>query len=328
MNSSEQKSLIEIDKVSKYFSTNSSLFSQKNFQVRAVDNISCSIIKGETLCVVGESGCGKTTLGRMIIGLLKPSSGTISYDGRRLDQHGRKDLRQLRSRMQMIFQNPYASLNPRMTIQQTLEEPVYFHKPEMKKQDVKNFVAEVMLSVGNDPSWGERYPHEFSGGQRQRISIARALMVEPEFIVADEPVSALDVSVQAQVLNVLMKARDEKQLTYLFISHDLSVVRHIGDRIIVMYMGTICEIAAADDLFSTPLHPYTQLLLSAIPRLNGTKEANIQYGEKTASGSLPGCVFHNRCPLANSRCRTEVPQLREIPSGRKIACHAEEENRF
>lgn len=327
MSTPDQKDLVVVSNASKYFSKNTSLFSRNTFNIRALNDISCTIKKGETLCLVGESGCGKTTLGRVIIGLTAPSSGTVSFDGIKTDKLSGKAARKLRSRMQMIFQNPYASLNPRMTIQQTLEEPVYFHRPDMTKQEVKEFVEEVMTSVGNDPSWGTRYPHEFSGGQRQRISIARALMVQPEFIIADEPVSALDVSVQAQVLNVLMKARDEKQLTYLFISHDLSVVRHIGDRVIVMYMGSICEIANTEDLFSTPLHPYTRLLLSAIPKLNDNKNEIAQKQQVTADISK-GCAFHNRCPLANDRCKFEAPQLQEVQTGRNLACHAHEEGRL
>ncbi len=321
---SDKKALVEVDGVSKYFSSHSSLFSRNTLKVRALHKVSCTIDKGETLCLVGESGCGKTTLGRVIIGLLQASLGVIYFDGQRIDQLSSRERKGIRSRMQMIFQNPYASLNPRMTVQQILEEPVYFHRSEMSKREVKDFVAEVMVSVGNDPSWGSRYPHEFSGGQRQRISIARALMVEPEFIIADEPVSALDVSVQAQVLNVLMKARDEKQLTYLFISHDLSVVEHIGDRVIVMYLGTICEVAKVEDLFSAPLHPYTQLLLSAIPKLDGSERTEVREAENPAGGT--GCVFYGRCPLADNRCKTEVPILRRA-EGRQVACHAIEEGR-
>ncbi len=325
MTVSDKKVLVEVKNVSKYFLSHSSLFSRNALKVRALNDISCSIKKGETLCLVGESGCGKTTLGRIIIGLLQASSGVISFDGQRIDQLNSRERKRIRSRMQMIFQNPYASLNPRMTVQQILEEPVYFHHPEMKKREVKDFVANIMVSVGNDPSWGKRYPHEFSGGQRQRISIARALMVEPEFIIADEPVSALDVSVQAQVLNVLMKARDEKQLTYLFISHDLSVVKHIGDRVIVMYLGMICEVADVDDLFSKPLHPYTQLLFSSIPKLDMPAKLQDEfYEEKAFSGE--GCVFYKRCPKSDNRCKNEVPVLRDV-AGRKVACHMAEGNR-
>ena len=233
----------------------------------------------------------------------------------------------------MIFQNPYASLNPRMTVQQILEEPLRFHQPELGEAEVKETVNDVMVSVGNDPGWGGRFPHEFSGGQRQRISIARALMVSPEFIVADEPISALDVSVQAQVLNVMMQARAQRGLTYLFITHDLSVVRHFGTRVAVMYLGTVCELAETAELFAAPRHPYTQLVLSAIPSFDGTPFAHHRApGEVPSPVDLPpGCVFHGRCPHANERCRAEVPQLHrhgDAGGNTEVACHAVEEGRI
>ena len=232
--------------------------------------------------------------------------------------------------MQMIFQNPYASLNPRMTIQQTLEEPIRFHHPDWSPVQVRDKIHEVMHSVGIDPDWGSRFGHEFSGGQRQRIAIARALAVDPEFIVADEPISALDVSIQAQVLNLLMDAQESRGLTYLFITHDLAVVEHFGTRVAVMYLGRVCELADTKTLFATPRHPYTQALLSAIPKLEDDRPNHIRLqGEVPTPVNLPsGCVFHGRCPYANERCRQEVPQLIATDGGAQVACHAVEEGRL
>ena len=235
-----------------------------------------------------------------------------------------------RSKMQMVFQDPYASLNPRMRVEQTLMEPVLFHNPTMSMGEARDKVSAVMEQVGVDPGWASRYPHEFSGGQRQRISIARALMVEPEFIVADEPVSALDVSIQAQILNLFMDAQDDRGLTYLFITHDLSVVKHISTRVAVMYLGTICEFALTDPLFSHPRHPYTKALLSAIPVIGIRKKRHIRLkGEVPTPIELPsGCVFHKRCPFAFDRCSDQVPKLSECDSGTFVACHGVEEGKI
>jgi peptide/nickel transport system ATP-binding protein len=298
--------------------------------VNAINGVSMEIQAGEALCVVGESGCGKSTVARVVMGLLSPSAGQIEFAGQRIDGLPRKQLAPFRKRMQMIFQNPYSSLNPRMTIRQTLEEPVRFHFPDLTTAEVVERVAEVMSSVGIDPGWGVRFPHEFSGGQRQRISIARALTVDPEFIVADEPISALDVSIQAQVLNLLMDAREQRGLTYMFITHDLSVVEHFGSRVAVMYLGTLCELAPTVSLFSTPRHPYTRALLSAIPRLGGAQQDFIRLkGEVPTPIDLPpGCVFHNRCPHADARCKSEIPRLIDQGDGVQVACHAIEEGRI
>ena len=295
-------------------------------RVHALNDVSFSVQAGEALCVVGESGCGKTTLGRTIIGLQSPSGGSVHYRRRRIDELSRAQMLPYRKKMQMIFQNPYASLNPRRTVHAALLEPVQFHFPQWSAQERRDKVNEVMHSVGADPAWGARYPHEFSGGQRQRISIARALMVDPEFIIADEPVSALDVSVQAQVLNVLMAARQQRNLTYLFITHDLSVVRHFGTRVAVMYLGRICEIGDAAELFANPAHPYTRALLSAAPSLarGAKKSAPIKLeGEVPTPLNLPsGCVFHPRCQYANQQCRTVAPALTALDNGVQAACHA------
>ena len=298
--------------------------------VNAINGVSMEIQAGEALCVVGESGCGKSTVARVVMGLLSPSAGQIEFAGQSIDGLPRKQLAPFRKRMQMIFQNPYSSLNPRMTIRQTLEEPVRFHFPDLTTAEVVERVAEVMSSVGIDPGWGVRFPHEFSGGQRQRISIARALTVDPEFIVADEPISALDVSIQAQVLNLLMDAREQRGLTYMFITHDLSVVEHFGSRVAVMYLGTLCELAPTVSLFSTPRHPYTRALLSAIPRLGGAQQDFIRLkGEVPTPIDLPpGCVFHNRCPHADARCKSEIPRLIDQGDGVQVACHAIEEGRI
>ncbi len=297
-------------------------------QVHAVNSVSMTAEKGEVLCVVGESGCGKSTVARLVAGLLTPSAGEIHYDGERIDNRTRKAMMPLRSKMQMIFQNPYASLNPRMTIWQSLVEPVRHHNPQMSKGEVRDRVSDVMRSVGVDPSWSKRYPHEFSGGQRQRIAIARALTVDPEFIIADEPISALDVSIQAQVLNLMLEAREERGLTYLFITHDLSVVQHFGTRVAVLYLGAICELADTQTLFSNPKHPYTRALLSAVPQLKDDRPNHIRLkGEIPTPINLPkGCPFHSRCAYARDQCRMEQPKAVHQPDGSLVACHAVEED--
>lgn len=298
--------------------------------VHAINGVTLDVTQGEALCVVGESGCGKSTVARTVMGLLRPSAGEILYKGERIDQLNDRQLLPYRKKMQMIFQNPYASLNPRMTILETLREPIQFHNPQLDSLQVHDKIHEVMQSVGVDPSWGERYPHEFSGGQRQRISIARALAVDPEFIVADEPISALDVSIQAQVLNLMMDAQRDRNLTYLFITHDLAVVEHFGTRVAVMYLGSLCELAPTRTLFATPRHPYTQALLSAIPRLEDDRPDYIKLeGEVPTPVNLPsGCVFHGRCPHANERCRREIPTLLSYADGTRVACHGVEEQRL
>jgi peptide/nickel transport system ATP-binding protein len=321
--------LISIADMEKRFGGSAGFLQPQAPVVNALNGVSLDIAEGESFCLVGESGCGKSTLARVLMGLEPPSAGSIHYRGARIDNLSERDRQSYRRRMQMIFQNPYASLNPRMTVEQALEEPVRFHMPELSDREVRERVARVMESVGNDPSWAKRYPHEFSGGQRQRISIARALMVDPELVVADEPISALDVSIQAQVLNVMMDAKGTRSLTYLFITHDLSVVEHFGTRVGVMYLGTLCEVAETAELFAAPRHPYTQGLLAAIPRMDGSGVPDDRMtGEVPSAMNLPpGCVFHPRCPHASDRCRNEVPRL-NTSGGRQVACHAVEEGRI
>ncbi|CCH47272.1 ABC transporter ATP-binding protein [Pseudodesulfovibrio piezophilus] len=331
--------LLEIKNVDKHFDISGSFLDQlrieggkinrKRTVVKAVNNVSLEILPGETLSVVGESGCGKSTLARTVMGLYQPNNGEILYRGERIDHLSSAKMKPYRTKMQMVFQDPYASLNPRMAVREILEEPVKFHNPHMSRGEVKETVAEVMLQVGVDPKWASNFPHEFSGGQRQRISIARALVLGPEFVAADEPIAALDVSIQAQILNLLMDAQDQRGLTYLFISHDLSVVEHISTRVAVMYLGCICELATSADLFSTPKHPYTQALLSAIPRLGGQAGGHTRLsGDVPTPINLPsGCVFNGRCPHANDRCRNEIPLGRSVDDS-IVACHAVEEGRI
>ncbi|MGM0609903.1 MAG: ABC transporter ATP-binding protein [Thermodesulfobacteriota bacterium] len=332
--------VLKVENLVKHFDISGGLLEQltwengrirrKKTTVKALNDVCLSIFPGETLSVVGESGCGKSTLGRTVIGLHPPNSGKVFFHGERTDNLSPKEMLPYRRRMQMVFQDPYASLNPRMIVQQILEEPVVFHNPDMPGKQVKERVAEVMAQVGVDPGWSYRYPHEFSGGQRQRISIARALMVSPEFIVADEPISALDVSIQAQILNLLMDAQDQHGLTYMFITHDLSVVEHFSTRVAVMYLGSLCELSRTKDLFTSPRHPYTQALLSAIPRLGraGSRHIKLRGEVPTPINLPPGCVFHGRCPHVKERCMLERPKLLDMEDGSRVACHAVEEKRI
>jgi oligopeptide transport system ATP-binding protein len=317
--------IVEITGLHKYFPIRAGVFAQHSGDVKAVDGVDLAIRRGETLGLVGESGSGKTTVGRLILRLLPLTSGTITFDGKSVHDLPPGELRKLRKEMQIIFQDPYASLNPRMTVGSIIAEPLEIHGIA-KGKAAEERVKELLRLVGLRPYHANRFPHEFSGGQRQRVGIARALAVDPKFIVADEPVSALDVSIQAQVVNLLEDLQEKLGLTYLFIAHDLSVVRHISDRVAVMYVGKIVELADRDDLYRNPLHPYTQALLSAIPVPEPSVEARrkrvILKGDIPSPVNPPaGCRFHTRCPIAFERCKVDVPPLRQYAPGHFAACH-------
>ncbi len=321
-------SLIEVRDLKKYFPIYEGLFSRHSADVKAVDGVSFTIEAGDTLGLVGESGSGKTTIGRMLLHLLPATSGSIKYDGREITTMRADDVRRLRSDIQIIFQDPYASLNPRMTVSEIIREPLKIHGIATGKA-AQDRVQELLRLVGLRPYSANRYPHEFSGGQRQRIGVARALAVNPKFIVCDEPVSALDVSIQAQVINLLEDLQSQLGLTYLFIAHDLSVVRHISTRVAVMYVGKIVELARRDELYRRPLHPYTQALLSAIPIPDPAAERK----RIVLSGDIPspvdppsGCRFHTRCPVAFERCKVEDPAFKDYGNGHFTACHWVEEH--
>ena len=297
--------------------------------LKAVDGVSFSVAKGETLALVGESGCGKSTVARLVVGLYRPTSGRVLFDGLELTSLPAAERTRSRRRMQMIFQDPYASLNPRWRVSDIVAEPLRAFGLAKGRSELGQRVGDLLSQVGLSPADGEKYPHEFSGGQRQRISIARALSSSPEFLVCDEPTSALDVSVQAQILNLMRDLQEELGLTYLFISHNLAAVRHISDRVGVMYLGRIVEIAESETLFSSPCHPYTQMLLDAIPDLAMSGHVREPMGGEVPNPLDPptGCHFHPRCPFANARCRAEKPALRRYGVA-EAACHAVEEGRI
>jgi oligopeptide transport system ATP-binding protein len=315
-----QTDLVEIKDLKKYFSAS------RGQVVRAVDGVSFNIRRGETLGLVGESGCGKTTIGRCLLRLIEPTSGEVRFDGGDLLALGRRDLRRLRRRMQIIFQDPYSSLNPRMKVGAIIGEPLAVHE-KLSRGDERARIAELLELVGLAPEYANRYPHEFSGGQRQRIGIARALALNPDFIVADEPVSALDVSVQAQIVNLLQELQERFGLTYLFISHGLAVVEHISTRVGVMYLGKLVELASAVEIYRRPLHPYTQALLAASPvpdpslrRARAEERVRLTGDVPTPLDPPAGCRFHTRCPHATEQCRQAEPPLVEVTPGHWAAC--------
>ena len=310
--------ILELNNVRKEFHTSSS-----KRAIVAVDNVSLKLEKGKTLGIVGESGSGKSTLGRLMLRLIEPTAGEINFDDVNLLKLKNTELRKMRSKMQMIFQDPMSSLNPRMSIRQLVSEPLEIHK-NLKASEQNAAVEEIITKVGLEKSALDKYPHEFSGGQRQRISIARAVINNPSLIVADEPVSALDVSIQSQILNLLMDLRNDLNLSFVFISHDLSVVRHIADEVAVMYLGNIVEIASADQLFSNPQHPYTQALISAIPQVEKEKRVNriILKGDIPNPADAPsGCYFHPRCPIAIDKCSSVAPTLKITGANHLTSCH-------
>ena len=322
--------LLKVDHLKQYFPVHDGF---KKMELKAVDDVSFAIKPGETLGLVGESGCGKTTVGRTLLRLYQPTAGRIEFDGNVLFDSEKKidvNMHPYRKQMQMVFQDPYSSLNPRMTVEDIIGEPLDVHKLYNSKKERHEMIMDLMETVGLNADHATRYAHEFSGGQRQRIGIARALSVDPEFIICDEPISALDVSIQAQVINMLKELQEERGLTYLFIAHDLSVVKYISDRVVVMYLGTMVETAETDELYAHPMHPYTQALLSAIPEADPNKaKANQRIPIK---GEIPSpinpkncCRFAERCQHATERCFKEMPQMKEIAPGHKVACHLVED---
>jgi len=314
---------LKVEHLKKYFPIQSGILAKKSGEVKAVDDLSFEVYEGETLGIVGESGCGKSTTGRAIMRLLEPTSGKVTFDDVELTDLSTKEMRKMRRDIQMVFQDPYASLNPRHTVGKILEEPLIVHGIG-KSKERKERVQEYLEIVGLSSYHAKRYPHQFSGGQRQRIGIARALMTNPRLIIADEPVSALDVSIQAQVLNLMQKLQQELKLTYIFIAHDLGVVRHISDRVGVMYLGRIVELADSESLYREPLHPYTQALLSAVPIPDPThhREQFLLEGDIPSPSNPPaGCSFHTRCPYATDLCKFTVPIFRKVKPGHAVACH-------
>jgi oligopeptide/dipeptide ABC transporter ATP-binding protein len=316
--------LLEVRNLKKHFAIKKGFFNKQVGAVRALDGVDLDVFSGETLGLVGESGCGKSTLGRVMLRLLPATEGTVTFAGMDVLKADAKQLKEIRRQMQIVFQNPYASLDPRMTVGQIIAEPLEVHKVASGKT-LRGRVLDLLQLVGLASEMADRYPHEFSGGQRQRIGIARALALRPRLIVADEPVSALDVSVQAQILNLLIDLRREFNLTFVFIAHNLDVVRYISDRIAVMYLGKIVELGACQDVYATPLHPYTQALISAapIPKPDVDRSQRIiLQGDLPSPANPPtGCRFHTRCPIAQDRCRSEEPALREVVTGHQSACH-------
>jgi oligopeptide/dipeptide ABC transporter ATP-binding protein len=330
------KPLVELQGLCKHFPTKVAwppgertvwrALTRKTALVRAVESVDLRIYPGETVGLVGESGCGKSTLGRTLLRLIEPTSGRITFDGADLTTMPQRALRPLRRQLQMIFQDPYASLNPRMSVGAAIAEPLLVHGLAASEAERKRRVGELLERVGLGADVADRYPHEFSGGQRQRVGIARALAVQPRFIVCDEPISALDVSIQAQIVNLLLDLQESEKLTYLFVSHDLKIVQHIADRIAVMYLGRIVELGPAREVYLRPRHPYTRALLSAVPvpRPGATSRRVVLQGDVPSPLSPPsGCAFHPRCPVPDkpAECKTKVPALRVLPNGCEVACH-------
>ena len=325
MSNNNADTLLRVENLKMHFPIYRGVFQRQVGAVLAVDGISFDVRRGETLGLVGESGCGKSTTGRAILQLYKPTAGNVHFEGVDLIKLRGEELRHMRRKMQMIFQDPYASLNPRMTVEQIVGEPLIVHSAATGKE-IHERVENLLGLVGLNPAFATRYPHEFSGGQRQRIGVARALALQPSFIICDEPISALDVSIQAQVVNLLEELQEQFNLTYLFIAHDLSMVRHISKRVAVMYLGVIVELTSRDELYLNPLHPYTQALLSAVPIadpvVSAQRQRTILEGDVPSPANPPsGCHFRTRCPIAESICAEKQPEFRELKAGHFVACH-------
>lgn len=320
----DKKVILEVKDLKKYFPLGKGKLDKNKKYVKAVDGVSFKLYEGETLGLVGESGCGKSTLGRAILRLHEPTSGEVHFNGEDILKKNRKEMRKLREEMQIIFQDPYSSLNPRMNVYNILSEPLVAHGYYKKGDELKQYILNLMEKCGLPPYYCYRYPHQFSGGQRQRIGIARSLALDPSFIVCDEPVSALDVSIQSQIINLLLDLKEQNNLTYLFISHDLSVIKYISDRIGVMYLGNMMELSDTEHLFAHPYHPYTEALLSAIPTtdVDGRKETIILEGDIPSPINPPkGCKFHTRCRYCTEICKNVTPQFEEVEPGHFVACH-------
>jgi len=325
MTANNNNVLLRVEELMMHFPIYRGVFQRQVGAVRAVDGVSFDVKRGETLGLVGESGCGKSTAGRTILQLYKPTAGNVTFDGKNLVKLKGEEMRQMRRKMQMIFQDPYASLNPRMTVGQLVGEPLMVHNVATGAE-INERVAHLLELVNLNPAFSTRYPHEFSGGQRQRIGVARALALQPSFIICDEPISALDVSIQAQVVNLLEDLQEQFNLTYLFIAHDLSMVKHISDRVAVMYLGIFVELATRDELYADPLHPYTKALLSAVPIpdpiADAKRQRTILEGDVPSPANPPsGCRFRTRCPIAEARCAESRPEFREVKPGHFVACH-------
>ncbi|MBX9839884.1 MAG: dipeptide ABC transporter ATP-binding protein [Silvanigrellaceae bacterium] len=323
--------ILQIHNLVKYFPINGGILGKQIAKVHAVDDVTFTLEKGKTLGLVGESGCGKSTLGRTILRLIEPTSGSIIFEGKDITNISQKALRPLRKKFQIVFQDPFASLNPRMSIKEILSEPFEIHNLYKNKNERLDKIVSLLKEVGLSPESIDRYPHEFSGGQRQRIGIARALSLNPKIIICDEPVSALDVSIQSQILNLMMDLRDKYKLSYIFIAHDLSVIEHISDNVAVMYLGKIVEYTSSENLYKNPLHPYTQALISSIPRHNivEKRERQVLQGDIPSPINPPsGCRFHTRCPFAKEICTNEVPILKNLGTTENphlVSCHFSKE---